>query len=63
MPRGLSPLQCNEIEATGIIPPECLFMNSTLHFCASWRDALIDDADPEFARCRCNGVQRATKPE
>ncbi len=59
MPRGLSPVQCNEIEATGAIPPECSFINPTLHFCATWRGALIDDADPEYERCRCNGAMSA----
>lgn len=62
MPRGLSPLMCNEIERKGIIPDECLFLNETLHFCLSWQDALIDDSDPEYDRCRCEGVPRATQP-
>lgn len=53
MPRGLSPVQCNEIESLGSIPDECQFLNPTLHFCASWDSALIDDTDPEFARCTC----------
>ncbi|ARK07478.1 hypothetical protein LAV_00078 [Sphingobium phage Lacusarx] len=60
MPRGLSPLQCNDIERSGTIPPECSFMNPTLHFCDKWRGALIDETDPEFDRCRCNGVKRAS---
>lgn len=63
MPRGLSPHNCNEIERTGIIPPECSFLNDSLHFCASWNGALIDDTDPEYDRCCCEGVPRATKPD
>lgn len=59
MPRGLSPLVCNEIERTGTIPDECSFMNETLHFCPNWQGALIDDSDPEYERCRCEGVPRA----
>jgi hypothetical protein len=62
MPRGLSPNNCNDIERTGVIPPECLFLNDTLHFCPSWQGALIDDTDPEFDRCRCEGVPRAADP-
>lgn len=58
MPRGLSPTMCNEIERAGVIPPECLFLNESLHFCPSWQEALIDDTDPEFERCRCNGDRR-----
>lgn len=54
MPRGLSPMVCNEIERTGDIPPECSFLNPTLHFCPAWRGALIDSSDPEFERCTCN---------
>lgn len=56
MPRGLSPNICNEIERTGTIPPECRFLNETLHFCPSWGGALIDDSDPEHERCRCKGA-------
>lgn len=59
MPRGLNPLQCNEIEANRVIPDECRFMNPSLHFCPNWRDALIDSSDPEFDRCACEGVKRA----
>jgi len=56
MPRGLNPVQCNEIEAFGRIPEECKFLNPTLHFCPSWLDApLIDDTDPEYERCECKG--------
>lgn len=55
MPRGLSPHVCNEIERSGVIPPECRFLNETLHFCPDWDWALIDDSDPEFERCHCNG--------
>lgn len=62
MPRGLSPNMCNEIERTGIIPPECSFMNPTLHFCPTWKGALIDDTDAEHDRCGCKGVPRAAKP-
>jgi hypothetical protein len=59
MPAGLSPLQCNEIERAGVIPPECLFLNPSLHFCTSaWLGMLIDANDPEFSRCRCKGVSR-----
>lgn len=54
MPRGLSPNQCNEIERTGIIPQECLFLNPTLHRCPSWQGLLIDDTDPEHEKCACN---------
>lgn len=55
MPRGLSPNQCNEIEHNGVIPPECSFMNPTLHFCwTGWGGYLIDDGDPEYERCRCD---------
>lgn len=60
MPRGLSPLVCNEIERTGVIPDECSFLNETLHFCPNWQGALIDDSDPEYDRCRCEGVPRAS---
>lgn len=59
MPRGLNPNNCNEIERTGVIPEECLFLNDTLHFCPTWRGALIDDMDPEFDRCRCEDIPRA----
>jgi hypothetical protein len=59
MPRGLSPNACNTIEREGVIPPECSFLNPTLHFCPSWQDALIDDTDPEYDRCRCHGEKRA----
>lgn len=59
MPRGLSPTKCNEIEAAGIIPAECRFLNDTIHFCPNWHDALIDDTDPEYERCRCEGIPRA----
>jgi hypothetical protein len=59
MPRGLSPNTCNEIERSGTIPVECLFLNDTLHFCPSWGGAIIDDTDPEYDRCRCQGVTRA----
>lgn len=62
MPRGLSPNMCNEIERTGVIPPECRFLNDTLHFCPTWDNALIDDTDPEFDRCGCKGDSRATEP-
>lgn len=58
MPAGLNPIQCNEIERSGVIPPECKFLNPTLHFCASWEGLLIDANDPEFSRCRCQGVSR-----
>lgn len=54
MPRGLNPNQCNEIEATGVIPAECLFLNPTLHVCPDWDGLLIDDTDPEFEKCACN---------
>lgn len=53
MPRGLSPLMCNQIERDKLIPAACLFLNPTLHFCPSWDGALIDDSDPEFDRCEC----------
>jgi len=53
MPRGLSPTKCNEIEREAVIPPECSFLNPTLHFCPDWQGALIDDTDPEFERCTC----------
>lgn len=53
MPRGISPTKCNEIEREGVIPPECSFLNQTLHFCPSWQGALIDSSDPEYERCIC----------
>lgn len=53
MPRGLSPNVCNQIERDGVIPPECSFLNPTLHFCPDWDGMLIDDSDPEFAKCTC----------
>jgi hypothetical protein len=53
MPRGLSPTMCNMIERTGVIPPECSFLNPTLHFCPDWQGALIDNSDPEHERCSC----------
>lgn len=53
MPRSLGPLQCNEIERTGVIPPECSFQNPTLHLCPDWDFLLIDDSDPEFETCTC----------
>jgi hypothetical protein len=55
MPKGLNPLQCNEIEESRVIPDECLFLNPTLHFCwTAWGGALIDENDPEYARCKCD---------
>jgi len=54
MPRGLSPNQCNEIERSGVIPPECQFLNPTLHRCPDWDGLLIDNSDPEIERCSCN---------
>lgn len=54
MPRGIGPAMCNQIERTGVIPPECLFLNETLHFCPDWGAALIDSSDPEYERCCCN---------
>jgi hypothetical protein len=54
MPRSLGPLQCNEIERTGVIPAECSFQNPTLHLCPDWDFLLIDDSDPEFETCTCN---------
>lgn len=54
MPRGLGPVQCNEIERTGDIPAECQFMNPTLHLCPDWDGLLIDDSDPEFETCHCD---------
>lgn len=53
MPKGLSPNQCNQIEQTRRIPPECAFLNETLHFCSHWHGMLIDESDPEFETCRC----------
>lgn len=53
MPRGLSPQQCNEIERSGVIPDECRFLNTTLHFCPDWDGLLIDDNDPEYDNCGC----------
>lgn len=53
MPKGLSPLVCNEIERTGVIPPECSFLNPSLHFCPDWDMMLIDDGDPEIEHCKC----------
>ncbi len=53
MPRGLSPIVCNEIERSGVIPPECRFLNPTLHICPDWNDLLIDDSDPEYTTCKC----------
>lgn len=61
MPRGLSPLVCNEIERTGVIPPECRFLNNTLHFCPTWDGMLIDDSDPEFAKCECPEYRKKPK--
>lgn len=59
MPRGLSPNQCNEIEAKGIIPDECKFMNPTLHICRNgWDGYLIDDSDPEIEQCKCKNGGR-----
>lgn len=58
MPRGLSPLVCNDIERNKVIPPECLFLNNTIHFCPSWGGALIDNSDPEFAQCECPAYQK-----
>lgn len=54
MPRGLSPMMCNEIERTGVIPDECCFLNPTLHFCPDWQGALIDSSDAEHERCTCH---------
>lgn len=54
MPRGLSPMTCNEIERAGAIPPECAFLNPTLHLCPDWDGLLIDDSDPEIEKCSCN---------
>jgi hypothetical protein len=59
MPRGLSPNICNQIERSGVIPDECKFLNSTLHFCDSWKGMLLDDSDPEFDRCECGDVDRS----
>ena len=42
----------------GNIPPECRFLNETLHFCPSWDGMLIDDSDPEFSQCQCPEYQR-----
>lgn len=54
MPRGLSPNECNKIEREETIPPECLFLNPTLHFCPDWDSMLIDDSDVEFECCCCD---------
>lgn len=54
MPRGLGPIQCNEIERVGTIPQECQFMNPTLHLCPDWDGLLIDETDPEYEACHCN---------
>lgn len=53
MPKGLGPLQCNEIERSGTIPAECLFLNPTLHLCPTWDGLLIDESDPEYEKCDC----------
>lgn len=58
MPRGLSPLQCNQIERDGVIPDECRFMNESLHFCSGWDGLLIDNSDPEFSHCKCEETKR-----
>lgn len=58
MPRGMSPLICNKIEQDGVIPDECQFLNPSLHFCPDWGGMLIDNSDPEFAKCQCPEYQR-----